>query len=150
MSPHQISVYQKDDRLYVAASLPSRTGMQILADVQIIPDGWEGLLPAMERAEALALSESAKKPAARQMGDANTLPTAAGCKSFAQFVRGTVGCVMVRTPDYVLVMRQVEDAEQGVLVGTPRQQKLPAKASLELLARHARTVIEGQEGGWTT
>jgi len=146
MKPHQIAIYFRHNGLYVQPSLPSSKGMRALDCVESVSDGWAGLPAALSRAEAFAVAEAGKRPQARRFAGDTTLPDAAGCRSFGEFADGTTACILIRVPDYVLVMRSVGDAEKGVIYGTPRQDELPPDTPLDELARIARNAIEGRDG----
>ena len=146
MKPHQIAIYFRQNGLYVQPSLPSSKGMRALDCVGGRGEAGPGGPAALSGPEAFAVAEAGKRPQARRFAGDTTLPDAAGCRSFGEFADGTTACILIRVPDYVLVMRSVGDAEKGVIYGTPRQDELPPDTPLDELARIARNAIEGRDG----
>lgn len=142
---HSIHVYRRQGALYVTASLPhSAGGFRKLDFVLVVENGWNGLPVALAAAERRAVEARRLTEAQVQFasGTADALVHASGCKTYREFVDGTVGCFLFRFENECVAELWEPNAQADGFTGKDEEFPCDPKMPIEELAPLVRKAIE--------
>ncbi len=141
-----LSVYKRNERLYIVPSFISRDGRRLGGDFVLMAtcdEGSSSLADALREALEISLHAPSKEPDRQEARAA--LHKAANSRSEREFVRGTRICGLHRIDDSFVVLPMRPGKGLNFQFEPTRTERLPATADLATVAQRILEVLAESE-----